>query len=417
VFNPLIDFIEQRGKDAAKALYRQPVITAAGLWRRALTAPCFIGVTGSAGKTTTKDLLFHALAHGHRSVRSADSNNQLYNVARTVLGTPFRAEFCVQELGASEVGGFNPMLALLQPKVAVVTNIGLDHRKSFRNRESVAQEKSKLVACVPADGMAVLNADDELVAAMADRCRGRVVTYGLQKAADFRAEVITSAWPDRLTLRIQHGEQHLRVPTRLLGTHQAGSVLAAVAAACSLGITLQEAAESVGRVEPMLMRMSVHPTARGVTFIRDDWKAPNWSLPNALQFMATAQAARKIIVLGTISDYAGGAGVVYRRAVALALDSADYVVTIGRHAESLQKHFQASVGDRLQGFQSVQAASRWLEGFARAQDLVLLKGSIGGDHLARLALAMDQAVGCWRARCGRYIPCDRCRLIGQAAPL
>jgi len=173
----------------------------------------------------------------------------------------------------------------------------------------------------------------------------------------------------------------------------------------------------MSRHEPLLGRMSVHHSARGVTFIRDDWKAPYWSLPAIWQFMGDAAAARKLIVLGTISDYRGKSSRVYRQSVSQALGAADCVLLVGPHAKSLQAHFQAEASGRLHGFENIRSAAQWMGEFSRPGDLVLLKGSLQSDHLARLALASDQDVGCWRASCGRGIFCDRCRLIRQPAAL
>ncbi len=412
-----LDWLEHAGKAAAKAIYRRPTIEAARLWRTALRRTRFIGITGSAGKTTTKDLLYHALAARFRSVRSADSNNQLYSVARTLISTGMRSAYCVQELGASERGAFDPMLALLRPHVGVVTNIGTDHFKAFRTREAVAAEKGKLIACLPSDGLAVLNADDDLALSMASHSRARVVTFGLRREADYRGEIERHRWPDRVALRIHRASASVPVHTRLLGAHQAGNVLAAVAAACELGVPLAEAAAAIARHEPLLGRMSVQTSARGITYIRDDWKAPLWSLPDSCQFIAEASASRKLIVLGTISDYGGDSTRVYRQSVQRALDAADVVLLVGTRADSLQAHFRTAAGDRLRAFANVHAAARWLEQSGRAGDLVLLKGSNQSDHLARLALNEDQPVGCWRSRCGRGDFCDRCRLLhAQALP-
>jgi UDP-N-acetylmuramyl pentapeptide synthase len=412
-FNQLLDRLRQRAIVRTQVVYRRPVIAASRLWRHLLSQTCFIGVTGSAGKTTTKELLHAALATRFRSAKNVDSLNLLYPVARTLLSIGPRTQFHVQEVGVAQRGDFDPLMTLLKPKVGVVTNVGTDHYKAFRGLEGVAAEKGKLIACLPADGLAVLNADDDLVAAMALNCRARVVTYGLQKEAEFRAEVVRAHWPDRLTLMIHHRGNSALAQTRLLGAHQAGNVLAAVATACSLGVPLGDAVRAVSGHEPVLGRMSVHETARGITFIRDDWKAPNWSLPTAWQVMAGAKAGRKLIVLGTISDYGGDSALRYRRAVEGALGAADSVLVIGVHAKSLEAHFASSAGDRVHGFQNIRGAAKWFGEFARTGDLVLLKGSNRSDHLARLALGVDLDVRCWRTSCGRTIFCDRCLLIQE----
>jgi UDP-N-acetylmuramoyl-tripeptide--D-alanyl-D-alanine ligase len=410
----LLGWLEHGGKQAVKSVYRRPVIESSRLWRRMMPHTRYVGITGSAGKTTTKDLLHAALASQFRSTKNSDSNNQLYGVARTLLGMGLGTQYCVQEVGAGDPGGFDPMLELLRPQVGVVTNIGTDHLSVFRNREGVAAEKGKLIACLPADGIAVLNSDDELVTAMAANCRARVVTYALQSDADYRGEVVNDRWPDRLTLRVSHAGETELVQTRLVGAHQAGNVLAALATACSLGVPLATAALAIREHEPLLGRMSVHPTQRGVTFIRDDWKAPNWSLPKALDFMARARATRKLLVLGTISD-SGGRSNIYRRTVKSALESVDVVLLVGPRAAAAARRLIAASGGRLLTFQTALAASEWLIEFTRPGDLVLLKGSNTADHLARLALAMDRTVRCWRSRCARGSFCDACNLLTARA--
>jgi UDP-N-acetylmuramoyl-tripeptide--D-alanyl-D-alanine ligase len=415
-FNAALDWVRRGGDERTRAMYRRPVIETARLWRRVLGRTCFIGVTGSAGKTTTKDLLHAALATRYRCAKNSDSQNVLYPIARTLLTVGPQAQFCVHEVGASERGRFDAMVALLRPTVGVVTNVGSDHYKAFRGREGVAAEKGKLIACLPADGLAVLNADDDLVAAMAANCRARVVTYGLHKQADFRGEILAERWPARLALRIQHDGNTVLAQTQLLGAHHAGNVLAAIATACSLGVPLGEAALAVKDYKALLGRMSVHETARGVTFIRDDLKAPQWTLTKAWQFMAEAQATRRLIVLGTISDYPGSSSSRYRREVQLALAAADYLLMIGPHASSAAAKLNTAGTQKLLAFETVRDASAWLNEFARPGDLVLLKGSNRADHLARIALAMDRDVRCWRHRCGWEKFCDQCRLLAESAP-
>lgn len=412
-FTRLIDRFEQQGKERAKAFYRRPVIQAAALWRRILKRTRFIGVTGSAGKTTTKDLLHVALASTFRCVKNSDSNNQLYSIARTLIDVRPSADFCVQEIGASEPGAFDPMLTLLRPSIGVVTNVGVDHLSAFRTAQAVAEEKGKLIACLPPRGIAVLNADDDLVAGMASRTSARVVTYGLAQPAQFTGKIVSHRWPERLALIVRYGDEEAFVQTRLLAPPQASSVLAALATACSLGVPLAAAAAAVSRQESLLGRMSVHETSRGITFIRDDWKAPLWSLDRAFQYMERAQAARKIIVIGTISDHNGDSSRVYARIARTAMQAAQFVVMIGPRAVSAARRVGVEGAGRVLAFETVQDAAAGLGTFYEFGDLVLLKGSNRADHLGRLALAADHPVNCWAARCGRLIFCDHCRLSGK----
>ncbi len=156
----------------------------------------------------------------------------------------------------------------------------------------------------------------------------------------------------------------------------------------------------------------MHPTRCGVTFIRDDFKAPAWSLGTALKFMAEAEANRTIVVLGTVSDRSESSRRVYRDAATVALGAADQVVIVGDSAPERARRLQDTGPGRLHGFTTVKEAAEWLRSFARAGDLVLLKGSLA-DHLARIALSFDREVGCWRRRCGRGVFCDHCRLLAR----
>jgi UDP-N-acetylmuramoyl-tripeptide--D-alanyl-D-alanine ligase len=408
------DFLDLNLKRAAKALYQPPLIELARRWRPWLAHTRFIGVTGSAGKTTTKDLLHAALARRYRTVKSEDSNNQLYNVARTLLSVRPRTQFCVQEVGLNRPGVIREMAELLRPHVGIITIIGTDHLSHFLSREAIAAEKGWLIERLEPSGIAVLNADDPLVAAMARRTAASIVTFGFRADADFRGEVLDTRYPARLALEVRHRGVATRIDSRLYGKHHAVSALAAFAAAVSVGADAEDAAAGIGACEPMLGRLSLHPTQSGVTFIRDDFKAPAWSLGAALKFMAEAEANRKIVVLGTLSDRSESSRRVYRDAATAALEAADQVVIVGDSAPERARRLQDTGPGRLHGFTTVREAAEWLRSFAKAGDLVLLKGSLA-DHLARIPLSFDREVGCWRSRCGRGVFCDHCRLITHPA--
>ena len=407
-----LDFLSQRAKPVAKRLYGPAIIAAAGAWRRVLRTE-LIGITGSAGKTTTKELLYTILSSVARTVRSHDSDNQLYDVARTLMRTSPRVRYGVFEVGASEPGGFDPMLELLRPRVGIVTNVGEDHYKAFRGPEAVAAEKGKLIAALPADGIAILNADDPRVLAMAARARARIVTFGTAAKADLHAESMHSRWPEPLRLQVYWDGRCFELQTRLHGKHQASCVLAALAASGALGVPLEAAVTAMASWQPPTGRMSAWSTPGGVHFLRDDFKAPAWSLPASLEVMAEATAPRRIIVLGTVSDYGGNSRKVYRRAVSMALQASEIAIVIGDRADSLIEQFPAeAAGNRLLGFGTVREASQWLHDAAQPGDLVLLKGSIS-DHLSRLALQFERDVRCWQQPCKRMHFCERCPLLAS----
>jgi UDP-N-acetylmuramyl pentapeptide synthase len=332
-------------------------------------------------------------------------------VARTVLSTRRRHRTAVVEVSAHESGLIAASLRILRPRVALVTCVGSDHYTLYRGADAVAAEKARLVASVPRDGVALLNADDERVRAMAGACRGRVVLFGTSPEAELRASDVRADWPGRLAFTATWAGESAPVLTRFVGDHGLPSVLGAMAGGLALGVPLAEAAAAVARVEPSPGRLSPLETPEGITFLRDDWKSPMWSVPRALDVLRRASADRKVAVIGTISDAPGSKSRAYRRVAAQALELADVVVFVGPHAH-LALQAEPAPGKFLHVAATVREASQLLRGLLRPGDLVLLKGSSSADHLARLALEWTREVGCWRTRCGRaLLLCDHCRLL------
>lgn len=326
--NALADRLIRAGAIASRPLRRfvaNRLIRAASCRRTRLGGTVFVGVTGSAGKTTTKDLIAAVLARRYPVTSTPESLNAAHRVALAVLRTR-RGGACVAEVATSEPGQIATAAACLRPTVAVVTNVMRDHLSAFRNREAIAAEKGDLVAALPPDGVAVLNADDPLVLAMRGRTTARAITFGLSPDADVRAEQITCAWPDGLEGVLVCGDERAPFRTRLIGAFWATSVLAAAAAGKAAGISLHDAAEAMAAVEPTPGRLSVVRTPGGITFIDDGWKGTCDSVAATLEVVRQAKARRRIVVFGTLSDYSGSATPRYRDAARAALDAADLVV-------------------------------------------------------------------------------------------
>ena len=378
--------------------------------RRSVAGVTFIAVTGSAGKTTTKDLVAAVLASRHQGTKSPGTHNAAHWVSHTVLGARRGDGFCVHELGATGPGSLDDAIALVRPRVAVITNVGGDHRSAFRTLEATATEKGKVVAAVPRAGLAVLNADDPRVLAMAGSCRGRVLTYGLRPDADIRAESVRSSWPDRLSFIAIHGEQRVTVQSRFCGVHWIHACLAAIATGIGLGVPLPVAAAAVAAADPAPGRYQP-VEADGVTFIRDEVKASLWSIAPALEFLRDARAPRRIAVIGTISDYGGRASQVYAWVARQALEAADEVIFVGPQALRCSGARTHPRGTALRAFTSLREAHRYLSSTLIPGDLVLLKGSQRADHLLRLVLARRSRIACWRSSCRRTKFCDDCLLL------
>lgn len=276
----------------------------ARLRRMLLTETTFIAVTGSCGKTLTTELTAAVLSVRGESC-SQSGPNILRDSIHTLLTVAASSRFCVKEVSGDPPDEVSGHYRVLRPNIVIVTTICSDHYKTFRGPEMAAKVKGQLVENLPPHAVAILNADDPHVRAMADRTRARVVTFGLSPDADIRATGSSSVWPDRLALTVTRGHETVHVHTKLVGEHWTTSVLAAIACGTTCGLDLRTSAKVVETFRPLFGRYSVHAMPDGPVYVLDSYKAPSWTIANSLSFLAHAQAPRKTAVFGTISDYPG----------------------------------------------------------------------------------------------------------------
>lgn len=382
------------------------------LHRKRLGGVTFIGITGSSGKTTAKLMTTAILATEGQVREWKGTANSLHHIQSIIRGTRPSDDYCVVEFSADTgPGGLDEPLDLVKPHIGAVTTIGTEHIKSYHSDEAIAAEKGKLIKALPSDGIAVLNADDPLVLAMGDGFAGHIITFGTAADANLRAENINAAWPDRLSFTALYEGQSCHVQTQLCGSHWVTVVLSALAAGIAAGIPLEAAARAVGTVEPFMARMEPVETPNGVTFIRDDWKAPLWAMPTAFNFLAEAKAPRKIAILGTISHYSGSSKATYVKVAKEALKSADFVFFVGPMAVNALDAKRDKDDRSLRIFSDTKSASDYLDHFLQPGDLVLIKGSARIEHLARLYHNQVSPISCWQMECGRRMLCDACPLL------
>ena len=371
--------------------------------RATLRNVTFVGVTGSCGKTTTVIFIDAILSSLGKTVCCTNESVR-YRIEDAIRSTGRSTKFCVGEVGTKGPGDIARQAAYLKPQIGVVTTIGADHYRQFRSLEATATEKGRLVEGLPPDGVAILNADDPHVRAMAARTGARVLTFGLSPEADVRATEVSSAWPERLSLTVTHGADQVRFETRLVGEHWATSVLAALACGIACGMRLKACAEAIGAVQPPFGRYSVHGNGQGATYVLDSLKSPYWTIASGLQFVLNARAPRRTIVFGTISDYPGKASARYRRVARQALEVADRVIFVGAQSGHVDKLRQGDARDRLVSVQTAHQASALLAERVVPGELIYVKASRNADHLERIMLSQLDRVVCWREGCRRIWP-------------
>jgi len=386
------------------------------LHRRRIDHVTFIGITGSAGKTTTKDLTATILANFGSCQKTHLSYNTLPSIVRTVRHTHKLHRYCVTELAAYGPGTLDMSIRVLKPDIAVITMIGRDHYSVFKNREAIAAEKKKLVLALSPQGTAVLNIDDSLVRSIGEGCNRRIIWFGEGAGATLRLREARSRWPDPLTLFFEYQNKTCEVRTQLHGTYMALPVLASLGVALAADLPLEKAILAIAQVQPLEGRMQEVTGDDGVVFIRDDWKAPHWSLNAPLAFLREARADRKVVVVGTISDASGDDTEKYKKFCRQIRKSADLVVFVGPHAFRALRARQNESDTAIQGFSSIRYAATYLQAELREGDLVLLKGSHKADHLVRLIINRTRPIQCWKDQCDVEIFCDMCPKLYKPSP-
>ena len=383
------------------------IVRAGKRYRQLLEKAKFFGIAGSVGKTTAKDLLVSILNTRGRAIGNPLSLNVAPEIAKVVLRTRPWHRFCVAELGETAPDSLNSQLAVLQPLIGIITVVGDDHISAFGSREAIAREFAKLVEAIPPHGTIVLNLDDELVSGLKKEAKCRVITYGTGANADLQATEINSIWPDPLKFTATFDGESVAIHTQLYGKQLLTSALAAIGGGLAAGLTLADCAKGISSVPSAEGRMQAVRGPGGITFIRDDFKAPAWSVRPLLDQLRDARAHRKIFVLGSISDCRDTPTFILKTARE-ALAVADIAIFTGRFASAALKARKPGTESRLHAFSRTIDVANFLQSIQQEGDLILLKGTEKKDHLSRIPLSLSQTVNCWVDDCGRDMFCSEC---------
>lgn len=341
-----------------------------------------VAVTGSSGKTGTKDLLETVLSGSAETIAPVDSLNGEIGVPLTVCRVTPTTRYLVVEMGARGIGHIRYLCGIAPPEVAVVLNVGSAHLGEFGSRENIARAKSELPRAVPAGGLSILNADDPLVAAMARGLASRVTTVGLAPDADVRAADVVLDAQGRAGYTLVTASGSRRVALRQSGAHHVGNSLAVAAAALELGVTLDDVAQRLSAARPgSRWRMELTERPDGVMVVNDAYNANPESMRAALEALAAiAASGRRWAVLGSMLELGPGSDDEHRavaeRAAELGIDE---VVAVGEGARPM--------GAPL-WLPDTKAAYEHLVAELRPGDVVLVKSSRDsglrwlGDRLA-----------------------------------
>ncbi len=352
-----------------------------------------IGVTGSVGKTTAKEVIATVLAQRYPVLRSTGNHNNEIGLPLTLMTLGSEHSHAVLEMGMYDLGEISALCDIAKPRIGVVTNVEPVHLERLGSIERIAEAKSELVRALPSDGVAVLNADDARVAAMAADTQAAVVTYGTSQRAAIRAEIVKNLGLEGIDLYVRIAEHDLlpgvagayQVHSDLLGEHAVMPILSAIAVGFLEGLVWDEI-ESGLAIQGQGLRLTSHPGHNGITILDDAYNSSPPSALSALGLLA-GMAGRRVAVLGDMRELGGYEREGHRIVGERAAGATDLLIAVGPLArEMAEAALQAGMcPSRVHRVAGNEEAVQILEQVLRPGDVVLIKGS--------RSMAMEEIVG------------------------
>jgi UDP-N-acetylmuramoyl-tripeptide--D-alanyl-D-alanine ligase len=338
-----------------------------------------IGITGSAGKTTTKEMIATLIGTERRTHKSWGNFNNQIGAPLCLDNVPDDAEVVVSEMGMNHAGEIAEIAGLMRPDIGVYTNIAPVHIEFFGTIEKIAAAKRELLENLKSGGTVVVNADNEHVVRISRDYAGPKVTYGIENDAQYRARSIQDRGllGTRFMLEAEGAVRELELV--LPGRHNLDNLLAAIATARVAGISWEGIERGVREVKPAYHRGVIVPW-RGATIYDDTYNSNPYALRRALELMTQAEATgRRIAVIGDMLELGEQEMAFHRDAGASIPESIDVVVGVGRRARALLEGAREAgfTDEALHHFENAEAAGEFLKGEVREGDLVLIKGSRG----------------------------------------
>lgn len=345
----------------------------AAAYRRSLPIKV-IAITGSNGKTSTKDLAGAVLSRRYRVLKTAGNFNNHIGVPRTLLSARKRDQMMVLEIGMNHPGEIAPLAAMAQPDTAIITNIGTAHIEFMKTRAAIALEKGMLAQAVGSTGHVILPAEDEFAESIAQRTAAKVFTVGILRG-DLRAESVVADSRGSRFIMVE-GDTRLEVKLPIPGQHMVVNALLAVAAGRIHGLSLSECAEGIETVQLTKGRLELKSVA-GLQMLDDSYNANPDSMIAALKTLASMPTkGRRIAVLGRMGELGEFSERGHRQVGdAAAREQIDQLITVGAEAKFIAENARAGGLREVTAVADLGEAARCLDAFAQPDDLILIKGS------------------------------------------
>jgi len=349
-----------------------------------------IGITGSSGKTSTKDMVGQILTHAGVTHAPAGSLNNELGLPLTLLSSPADVKYLVAEMGMRGLGHISHLCSIAKPSIGVITNVGHAHIGEVGSIEGIAKAKSELVSAIPASGVVVLNADDERVVAMRELTDATVFTYGFSKTADVRAENLQLTAYGSYNFDLVYRSDRCAASIPILGEHNVLNALAAAAVGISVGMEIEDISRALTTLKQMSKwRMEVHLIPGNLTIINDAYNANPESMSAALHTLTAIPATGKsFAILGKMHELGDASDAIHAQLAKLAIDlGVTQVVAVGDAAKCYALpalDSPASAGD-LSGGKNQKSV--WLPDFQAACDYIVNQVNSGDILLFKASRA------------------------------
>jgi UDP-N-acetylmuramoyl-tripeptide--D-alanyl-D-alanine ligase len=349
-----------------------------------------IGVTGSSGKTSTKDMIGQMLSNVGLTHAPAGSLNNELGLPLTLLSAPVGVKYLVAEMGMRGLGHITHLCDIAQPTIGVVTNVGHAHIGEVGSIEAIAKAKSELVSDIPATGVVVLNADDERVLAMRTLTKATVFTYGFSSAADVRAESLHLTAYGSYNFDLVYRGERIPASIPILGEHNVLNALASAAVGVAVGMEIKDIARALTTLKQMSKwRMEVHQIPGNVTIINDAYNANPESMSAALQTLTGIPAdGKSFAILGKMHELGSASDEIHVQVAKLAIElGVDRVVAVGDLAKTYGLPALGSTNSAEGTSGTIGQESVWLPNFDLACDYIVNQVNSGDILLFKASRA------------------------------
>ncbi|NTW00184.1 MAG: UDP-N-acetylmuramoyl-tripeptide--D-alanyl-D-alanine ligase [Oscillochloris sp.] len=336
-----------------------------------------VGITGSVGKTSTKEVVAAVLSRRFRTLKSKRSFNSEATLPTSLLRLAPSHEVAVLEMGMWAPGEIRFLASLARPQIGVVTNVGPSHLERLKTIEAIAHAKGELTESLPSDGWAVLNADDPRVLALAEHTTANIFTYGLSPTATLWADAVVSYGLGGISLCAHYAGKSVAMRLPLIGRHSIYLALAAISVGLILGVSWDDIVAGLSEPEAQ-PRLHIVPGVAGSTLIDDSYNAAPISMLAALDLLADT-AGRRVAILGDMLELGAAEEEGHRQVGRRVAEVAQLLITVGRRAHWIAESAQAAMmpASQIMAFATYEEAAKAVLPLLQPGDYVLVKASRG----------------------------------------